>query len=63
MLRRKKGWAQKRAAYNLELKLSTYQAYEEERAEPKIKTLIRIADLYQVTVDKLVRNEIKIEIK
>jgi transcriptional regulator with XRE-family HTH domain len=62
-LRRRKGWPQRRAAYNLELKLSRYQAYEESRAEPKIKLLIKMADLYEITVDKLVRSEIKMIIK
>lgn len=62
-LRRRKGWPQRKAAYNLELKLSRYQAYEEDRAEPKIEVIIRMADLYGITVDKLVRKEIKMEIK
>jgi transcriptional regulator with XRE-family HTH domain len=63
VLRRRKGWPQKRTAYNLDLKLSTYQAYEEDRAEPKIKTIIRMADLYGVTIDKLLREEIKTTIQ
>lgn len=62
-LRRTKGWPQRKTAYNLELKLSRYQAYEEARSEPNIDALIRIADLYGITVDKLVREEIKIEIQ
>jgi transcriptional regulator with XRE-family HTH domain len=63
VLRRRKGWPQKRTAYNLDLKLSTYQKYEEARAEPTIKTIIKMADLYGVTIDKLLREEIKTSIQ
>ena len=63
VLRRRKGWPQKRTAYNLDLKLSTYQAYEEARSEPRIRTIIKMADLYGVTIDKLLREEIKTNIQ
>jgi transcriptional regulator with XRE-family HTH domain len=61
-LRRIKDWPQRKAAYNLELKLSRYQAYEEGRAEPNIEILIRIAVLYNISVDRLLKEEIKIGI-
>lgn len=63
VLRKLKSWSQKKTAYNLEIKASTYQSYEEARAEPNVEMLIRIADLYGITVDQLIRNEIKIGIK
>lgn len=63
VLRKLKGWSQKKTAYNLEIGASKYQSYEEARAEPNIELLIRIADLYDITVDQLVRNELKIGIQ
>ena len=62
-LRRSKGWTQKKTAYNLDIKLSKYQAYEEERANPNIELLISISDLYNISLDKLLKYEIKIEIR
>jgi transcriptional regulator with XRE-family HTH domain len=62
-LRRKKGWTQKKTAYNLEIGLCKYQSYEEGRAEPKIQLLIQISDLYEISIDRLVKEEIKLDIK
>lgn len=63
ILRKLKGWSQKRTAYNLEIGLPKYQSYEDARAEPNIGLLIRIADLYGITVDQLVRQKLKIGIQ
>jgi transcriptional regulator with XRE-family HTH domain len=62
VLRRSKGWTQKRTAYNLEMQRTTYQAYEDGRAEPCNRTLIKISELYSVTIDKLLKEEIKLEV-
>jgi transcriptional regulator with XRE-family HTH domain len=63
-LRKVKGWTAEQTARKLKIKLPTYQSYESNRGiEPNIKTLIKISDLYKITVDKLVREEIKILIK
>lgn len=62
ILRSRKGWTQKKAAYNLEMGRSKYQSYEDGRAEPSIKVILRVADLYEVTTDQLLRSEIVTEI-
>lgn len=33
---------------------SSYYAYEEGRAEPQIKTLIKLAKIFKVTIDTLI---------
>jgi transcriptional regulator with XRE-family HTH domain len=62
-LRRLKGWTAEEASKKLKINLPAYQSYEQRGIEPNIKTLIRISDVYQITIDKLVRTEIKITIK
>jgi transcriptional regulator with XRE-family HTH domain len=62
-LRRSKNWAQVKTAKNLKIKLCRYQSYEESRAEPNIELLIKIADMYKITVDMLIRTKLKIEIR
>jgi transcriptional regulator with XRE-family HTH domain len=62
-LRKTKDWTQEKTAKHLDIKLGSYQAYEEERSVPKLDVLVRIADLYGITVDKLLRERIKLEIK
>ncbi len=37
----------------LKITRSAYSAYEEGRSEPKLNTLIAIADFYKITIDKL----------
>ena len=41
----------------LNMSQSTYQHYENERAEPSIETLCKLADFYNVTLDYLVGRE------
>lgn len=53
-LRKTKKLTQTEIAKHLNLTQSTYQHYENERAEPNIKTLCRLADLYNVSLDYLV---------
>lgn len=57
-LRKLKGWTQAVAADNLKVKLSTYQSYEDGRAEPDIERLIMIADTYKIMVDQLIREDL-----
>jgi len=46
---------QERLAQLLDVSPSTYGSYEEGRAEPRLDTLLRIADLFEVTVHDLLR--------
>ena len=45
------GKLQKEVAGYLGIKLSTYQSYEENRAVPRIETIIKLAKFYGVTID------------
>ncbi len=54
-LRNKKGISQQRLAGKVRLKRSSYSGYENGYAEPNIRTLIKLADFFDVTVDELIR--------
>lgn len=59
-LRENKGWTKTHVAQKLGIKtLSTYANYEYGLREPDNATLLRIADLYGVTVDYLLGNDEK----
>ncbi|MBQ7876693.1 MAG: helix-turn-helix transcriptional regulator [Clostridia bacterium] len=52
--RKEKGYTQGQVAIYCEITEKTYQNYELMTREPKIEILIRIADLYDVSIDYLV---------
>lgn len=52
-LRTKSGWSQETVARKIDTTLRTYCRYEAEGADPKISSLIKIADLYHVSLDYL----------
>lgn len=56
-LRKRKKMTQEEVAKYLHITQSTYQHYENERAEPNISTLCKLADLYNVSLDYLVGRE------
>lgn len=61
-LRRLKKLTQKQVATALNMNaLQTYQAYEDGRSEPPIKILIKIADFYEITLDRLLRDDMQEE--
>ncbi len=53
-LRREKGYTQNQVAIYCDITEKTYQNYELMTREPKIEILIRIADLFDTTIDYLV---------
>ena len=53
-LRKKKGLSQKAVAEAVGITSRTYQRYEAGEREAAVSTLIRMADVYDVTVDYLV---------
>ena len=53
-IRRERKVPQKKLAEVLGMSVRGYQFYESETAEPNIKTLIALADFYDVTIDYLV---------
>ncbi|WP_242928958.1 XRE family transcriptional regulator [Pontibacter vulgaris] len=53
-LRKKNGYTQAQLAEKLDIKRSLVGAYEEGRAEPKLSTLVNIAQLFNITLDELI---------
>jgi transcriptional regulator with XRE-family HTH domain len=54
-LREEKGWTQKELAEKLGLAKSTISLYEIEKREPNTEITIKIADLFGISVDELLR--------
>lgn len=58
--RKEKGYTQIQVAIYCDITEKTYQNYELMTREPKIEILIRIADLFDVSIDYLVgRTDVK----
>lgn len=57
-LRKQKGLTQEGLAKEIGVTRSVIGAYEEGRAEPKIKTMIRMAEFFHVTVDQMVDEDL-----
>ena len=53
-LRKQRGYTQAQVAIYCDITEKTYQNYELMTREPKIEILMRIADLYKVSIDYLV---------
>ena len=53
-LRKNAGYTQAQLAEKLDIKRSLVGAYEEGRAEPKLSTLVNIAQLFSITLDNLI---------
>lgn len=54
-LRKRQGWSMRTVAAKIFVSAAAYQKYEEKRSEPGIGTLKRIAELYGVTVDEIIK--------
>lgn len=57
-LRRLRGWTQEEFANKLGIKRSLIGAYEEERADPRLDVLEIISDMFKVTLDELLRQDL-----
>lgn len=53
-LRKARGLSQAQVAKAVHVAPRAYQNYEYDEAEPRLSTLIRLADFYQVSLDTLV---------
>ena len=58
--RKKNKLTQNDVAYHLNVVRSTYTNWEAGRSEPDIATLIKICDLYNISIDNLVGREYRI---
>ena len=56
-LRKAKGLSQTQLANELGMIHQTYSNYENEKREPNIATLIKLADYFDVSVDYLIEHE------
>ena len=61
ILRKSKGYKQEDMAYALGIKRATLGSYEEGRCEPRFQTLITISNYFEVSIDDLLKAEIKIK--
>jgi transcriptional regulator with XRE-family HTH domain len=57
-LRKLRGWTQEEFAQKLGIKRSLVGAYEEERAEPRIDVLEVVCDIFKLTLDEILRNDL-----
>ena len=60
-LRKSKGWTQEEMAGKLKIKRSLIGAYEEERAEPKLEVLEIMSELFKLSLDQLLLQDISVE--
>ena len=58
-LREREGWTQKELAARLGIKKSMVGAYEEFRSIPLLKTTVKIADLFRMDLDELIRTDLE----
>ncbi|MDQ2720899.1 MAG: helix-turn-helix domain-containing protein [Bacteroidota bacterium] len=61
-LRKLRGWTQEEFASKLRIKRSLIGAYEEERADPRLEVLELISEIFKVTLDELLLQDLS-EIK
>lgn len=59
-IRSVKGMSQQAFAELFDLKRGTLGAYEEGRSEPKIETIIKIANYFSISIDKLLTDDITV---
>ena len=57
-LRDREGWTQRELAERLGIKTSVVGAYEEFRSLPPLKTCVKIADLFKVDLDTLIKKDL-----
>ena len=57
--RKNKNWSQEELAERLEVSRQTVSKWESGRAIPELNKLIRISEIYNVTVDELVKDEVE----
>ena len=57
-IRIKSGRTQQEVAKEVNLTQNTYSNYENEKTEPDIKTLIKLADYFHTTIDCILEHEV-----
>lgn len=57
-LRKQKGWTQQELADALEVKRPQIGSYEEARADPRIQTLLKLSELFNIQLDDLIGKDL-----
>lgn len=58
-LRKRKNWSQEKLANKLEhFTRANIGSYEEERCEPGIHFLLKMSEMFNVTIDQLIKSKI-----
>src|SRR5690554_3553177 len=57
-LRKDKGWTQQELADALGVKRPQIGSYEEDRADPRIQTLLKLSNLFNVSIDDLLGKDL-----
>ena len=57
-LRKLRGWTQEEFANKLSIKRSLIGAYEEERADPRLDVLEIVADMFKLSLDELLLQDV-----
>lgn len=60
-LRQSKSLSQSKVALSLQVELKRYQAWEEGRAQPDIDLLVSIAKVHEISLDDLMKKDLKKE--
>ncbi len=58
-LRNKKGYTQQYVANVLGVHRSTYSYYETGKTEPSLDSIIKLSNLYNISLDRLLKNKSK----
>lgn len=59
-LREKNKWTQEQVSEKLGIKRSIYKHYEYDSTKPDLRILIEIADLYNITIDELLKVDLQV---
>ncbi len=62
LLRTNAGYTHNQMAEKLDIKVYSYKSWEGGKAEPSIANLLKISDLFNVSVDDLIRHELEFKL-
>ena len=60
-LRKFKGWSQEALALKLDVKRSNIAAYEAKNVEPRLRIILKMADLFEISINTLITQKLKEE--
>lgn len=62
-LRKKKGWSQEELGYKLEVSRQTISKWEAGQTTPELEKLVKLSEIFEITVDELIKDDNKISNK